>query len=133
MISEDYIILHNTVLETNDDPRATTRLMPRKAIDMLDTLVEAILSGDEELYLSVMHSNTHIDRDYYEYLAKLFEDGRNYKLTDITPMAADVDRLQNGGYYVGVGITDETGNGSGIGAVGITKDANGEWIVYYFD
>lgn len=127
---EEFIIKNNGSMDINEDERASTRFMPKQVIAMLDTLIEAISTGDKELYLSTVSSSG-------EYMLYPFENRKNtvYTITAFHPDGeSDIGRLQSGGYYVSITLTDDKGNEDSIPAVGVTRDYHtGQWVIYDFD
>lgn len=129
VMMEEFIIKNNVSMDFNEDDRATTRFLPRQVIAKLETLIEAVSTGDKDLYLSTLRYPT-------AYMLYPFENrkGTVYTIKEISPYGNDINMLQRGGYFVALTIVDDKGNEDLIPAIGMMRDFDtGEWVIYDFD
>jgi len=112
--------------------------MPVEAVEMFETFVTAISTGDRELYLTILPSDIlEYEDDYYiNYQTAHFEKHKNikYTLKEITTYEINENMLQRGGYFCDVIVADKKGKLQTWYAIAIARDRfTGEWIIYDFD
>ena len=112
--------------------------MPKEAVEMFETFVMAISTGDRELYLTILPSDiTEYEDDYYiNYQTAHFEKHKNikYMLREIITYAGNDEILRRGGYFCDIVVADKKGKLQTWYAIGITKDPfTSGWTIYDFD